>query len=249
MTKNPRLRVRVAAIVALMLVALAIVPAAASAMDVTASTTRPNGFAGQDTYGGKPTRLTWELRLKEGDPAVSALELVMPDGTEVRRGLPAARADRAEGRQPQGGLRGLRQGGRTQAGACRRPGRARPDAADGRRAGQGAREGGGRSRPGAPEPGGALPEGLGADREKGAGRRRQTVRKPARSGCPETGCLPGAGRSPFPGAAAAGSREGFAGRHCRQPRLGGAAPGARQAIRRHPAHGQGRVRAEEGDRA
>ena len=57
-----------------MLVALAIIPAAASAMDVTASTTRPNGFAGQDTYGGKPTRLTWELRLKDGDPAVSALD-------------------------------------------------------------------------------------------------------------------------------------------------------------------------------
>jgi polar amino acid transport system substrate-binding protein len=85
MTKNLRLRARVAAMVALMLVALAIIPAAASAMDVTASTTRPNGFAGQDTYGGKPTRLTWELRLKEGDAAVSALEIVMPDGTNLSK--------------------------------------------------------------------------------------------------------------------------------------------------------------------
>ena len=39
-------------------------------MDVTASTTRPNGFAGQDTYGGVPTRFTWELRSKDGDPTV-----------------------------------------------------------------------------------------------------------------------------------------------------------------------------------
>ena len=85
MTKNLRLRVRFTAIVSLMLVALAIIPAAAGALDVTASTTRPNGFAGQATYGGKPTRLTWELRLKSGDPAVSALMLELPKGTDLSK--------------------------------------------------------------------------------------------------------------------------------------------------------------------
>jgi len=85
MTMNLRLRARVAAVVALMLVSLAVLPTVACAMDVTASTTRPNGFAGQDTYGGKPTRLTWELRLKDGDPSVSALILELPKGTDLSK--------------------------------------------------------------------------------------------------------------------------------------------------------------------
>jgi len=84
MTTIFRLRARVAAIiVAVMLVTAAVMPVAAMAMDVTASTTRPNGFAGQDTYGGKPTRLTWELRLKAGDPGVSALTIELPAGTDL----------------------------------------------------------------------------------------------------------------------------------------------------------------------
>lgn len=85
MTMNLRLRTRAAAIVAALLVTAALMPAAALAMDVTASTTRPNGFAGQDTYGGKPTRLTWELRLKAGDPAVSELSLELPEGTDLSK--------------------------------------------------------------------------------------------------------------------------------------------------------------------
>jgi polar amino acid transport system substrate-binding protein len=85
MTNNLRLRARIAAIVALMLVALLILPTAAMAMDVTQSTTRPNGFAGQDTYGGKPTRLTWELRLVNADPGVSALVLELPEGTDLSK--------------------------------------------------------------------------------------------------------------------------------------------------------------------
>ena len=86
MTMIFRLRARFAAIiVALMLVSAAVLPVAAMAMDVTASTTRPNGFAGQDTYGGKPTRLTWELRLKAGDPAVGGLVLKLPEGTNLTK--------------------------------------------------------------------------------------------------------------------------------------------------------------------
>jgi len=85
MMMKPRLRVRFAAIVALALATCVLSPAVATAMDVTASTTSPNGFAGQDTYGGKPTRLTWELRLKNGDPFVSALQVSMPEGTDLSK--------------------------------------------------------------------------------------------------------------------------------------------------------------------
>ena len=84
-TANHRLRTRFAAIVAIVLAFGALVPAMAGAMQVTQSSTRPNGFAGQDTYGGKPTRLTWEVQVVNGDSPVSALELKLPEGTDLQK--------------------------------------------------------------------------------------------------------------------------------------------------------------------
>ena len=56
-------RARFAVSSALMLALAVLVPAVAGRDRAsTQSSTRPNGFAGQDTYGGKPTRLTWQLR-------------------------------------------------------------------------------------------------------------------------------------------------------------------------------------------
>ena len=45
---------------ALVLALAVLAPAVAGAMQRHPGEHRPNGFAGQDTYGGKPTRLTWQ---------------------------------------------------------------------------------------------------------------------------------------------------------------------------------------------
>ncbi|NTW28692.1 MAG: amino acid ABC transporter permease [Coriobacteriia bacterium] len=76
---------RLAAMFAAVLVLSAFVPAIAGAMTVTQSSTRPNGFAGQDTYGGKPTRLTWEVSVDEGEPSVKSLTLTLPEGTDLSK--------------------------------------------------------------------------------------------------------------------------------------------------------------------
>ena len=77
-----KLRCVRSAVVVIALLAIAMLaPVSASALQVTQSSTRPNGFAGQDTYGGKPTRLTWEMHIVHGDPGVSALDMKLPTGT------------------------------------------------------------------------------------------------------------------------------------------------------------------------
>jgi polar amino acid transport system substrate-binding protein len=75
---------RLAAVVALVLTLGVLAPAMAGAMQVTQSSTRPNGFAGQDTYGGKPTRLTWEVAVVQGDAPVTGLTLKLPEGTSLK---------------------------------------------------------------------------------------------------------------------------------------------------------------------
>ncbi len=83
MTIKQRLRARAATLVAVMVAVAVLLPTAASAFEVTQSSTRPNGFAGQDTYGGIPTRLTWKLKIEENDPGVQAVELKLPEGTDL----------------------------------------------------------------------------------------------------------------------------------------------------------------------
>ena len=83
MTIKQRHGVRFAAWAALLLAIAVLLPAAANALEVTQSSTRPNGFAGQDTYGGIPTRLTWKLKIEEKDPGVQSVVLVLPDGTDL----------------------------------------------------------------------------------------------------------------------------------------------------------------------
>ncbi len=65
-TGTGRLRARFAVLLALMLAVAVFAPAIAGALSVNQASLRPNGFAGQDTYGGKPTRLTWQASLKAG---------------------------------------------------------------------------------------------------------------------------------------------------------------------------------------
>lgn len=84
-TTNKLQRVRSAMFLATLLVVALLVPATASAMQVTQSSTRPNGFAGQDTYGGIPTRLTWLLKIEEGDPGIQAAVLELPEGTDLAK--------------------------------------------------------------------------------------------------------------------------------------------------------------------
>ena len=84
-TTNKLRRVLSAMLLGALLVAALLVPSAASAMEVTQSSTRPNGFAGQDTYGGIPTRLTWWLKIADGDPGVQSLVLELPKGTDLSK--------------------------------------------------------------------------------------------------------------------------------------------------------------------
>ena len=81
MTTYQRPRVRFARLIALALAVAVLVPASASALEVVQSSTRPNGFAGQDTYGGIPTRLTWKLKIDAADPGVQSVALELPEGT------------------------------------------------------------------------------------------------------------------------------------------------------------------------
>lgn len=85
MTIHQRVRARCALFVAVLLAVAVLIPAAASALEVTQSSTRPNGFAGQDTYGGIPTRLTWKLKIAEGDPGVQSFVLELPKGTDLSK--------------------------------------------------------------------------------------------------------------------------------------------------------------------
>jgi His/Glu/Gln/Arg/opine family amino acid ABC transporter permease subunit len=86
---NSRSRARLALILVILIALGALLPAMAGAMEVTQSSTRPNGFAGQDTYGGKPTRLTWEVRVVDGDAPVSGLKLELPTGTDLSKATAA----------------------------------------------------------------------------------------------------------------------------------------------------------------
>ena len=84
-TTNKLWRVRSGILAAALLIVALLVPAAASGMEVTQSSTRPNGFAGQDTYGGIPTRLTWLLKIEDGDPGVQSFALHLPTGTDFSK--------------------------------------------------------------------------------------------------------------------------------------------------------------------
>lgn len=64
-----------------LLVGLAL-PGVAHAMVVTQSSTQPNGSSGTNTYGGIPTRLTWQAQIVGGDPSVSRITLELPTGTD-----------------------------------------------------------------------------------------------------------------------------------------------------------------------
>lgn len=85
MSINHRPRARFAWLMALALAVAVAIPATASAYDVVQSSTRPNGFAGQDTYGGIPTRLTWKLKIAETDAGVQAVSLKLPEGTDFEK--------------------------------------------------------------------------------------------------------------------------------------------------------------------
>jgi len=74
-----------AGLLGVLLVAALVAPVTAGALSVTQSSTRPNGSAGQVTYGAIPTRFTWQMLVKEGDPAVSAVRITMPPGTDLSK--------------------------------------------------------------------------------------------------------------------------------------------------------------------
>jgi polar amino acid transport system substrate-binding protein len=74
---------RVSALLAAFLALVVLLPVAAGAIAINQSSTRPNGFAGQDTYAEKPTRLTWEASVDASDPAISAVTLKLPAGTDL----------------------------------------------------------------------------------------------------------------------------------------------------------------------
>jgi His/Glu/Gln/Arg/opine family amino acid ABC transporter permease subunit len=82
-TGTRRLRARFAVLLGLMLAMAVFAPAIAGALSVNQSSVRPNGFAGQAVYGGKPTRLTWQASTKKGDPSVEGLTLKLPEGTDL----------------------------------------------------------------------------------------------------------------------------------------------------------------------
>jgi len=82
-SRNPLSGLRFAALVFVFALVALIVPLAAGAISVNQSSTRPNGFAGQDTYAEKPTRLTWEASIEATDPAVEAVTMKFPAGTDL----------------------------------------------------------------------------------------------------------------------------------------------------------------------
>ena len=99
-TTNKLRRVRSAMLLCALLVTALLVPSAASALEVTQSSTRPNGFAGQDTYGGIPTRLTWLLKIADGDPGVQSLVLELPEGTDLTKSTVQAAVIKGISRTP-----------------------------------------------------------------------------------------------------------------------------------------------------
>ncbi len=74
---------RVSVLLGVVLALTMLLPCAASAITVNQSSTRPNGFAGQDTYAKKPTRLTWEAGLESTAPAITGVQLKLPSGTDL----------------------------------------------------------------------------------------------------------------------------------------------------------------------
>jgi His/Glu/Gln/Arg/opine family amino acid ABC transporter permease subunit len=74
---------RFGVLVATVLAVMALAPAMAGAVTINQSSTRPNGFAGQDTYAEKPTRLTWEASIAASDPAILGVTLELPKGTQL----------------------------------------------------------------------------------------------------------------------------------------------------------------------
>lgn len=90
MRSNQRPRALFATLVAALFAVVVLLPGTASALDVTQSSTRPNGFAGQDTYGGMPTRLTWKLKIDQADPGVQSVVLEFPKGTDLSKSTVSA---------------------------------------------------------------------------------------------------------------------------------------------------------------
>jgi polar amino acid transport system substrate-binding protein len=66
-----------------LLLAALVAPASAHALSVTQSSARFNGSSGQNTYGAIPTRFTWQMLIKKGDPAVSSVRVTLPPGTKL----------------------------------------------------------------------------------------------------------------------------------------------------------------------
>ena len=67
------------------LLLVVVAPAVAGAMTVTQASTRPNGSSGTNTYGTIPTRLTWQAKVAAGDPAVTAVQIKLPSGTNLKK--------------------------------------------------------------------------------------------------------------------------------------------------------------------
>ena len=80
-----RARAWFAGLAGVLLVAALLAPAAAQALSVTQASTRFNGSSGQNTYGAIPTRFTWQVLIKKGDPAVSGLRIALPKGTDLSK--------------------------------------------------------------------------------------------------------------------------------------------------------------------
>ena len=80
-----RAGIRLTSLAVVLLVAALCAPFGASALSVTQASTRPNGSSGQSVYGSIPTRFSWQMLVKKGDPAVSAVRIIMPKGTDLKR--------------------------------------------------------------------------------------------------------------------------------------------------------------------
>ena len=74
-----------AGLAGLLLVAALAAPAGAQALSVTQASARFNGTSGQNTYGDIPTRFTWQMLIKQGDPAVSGIRITLPKGTNITK--------------------------------------------------------------------------------------------------------------------------------------------------------------------
>ena len=83
--KHPQRVARISVVLAILLAIALLVPAMATAVTINQSSTRPNGFAGQDTYAEKPTRLTWEASIETSDPPLTGAQLILPQGTDLSK--------------------------------------------------------------------------------------------------------------------------------------------------------------------